>query len=281
MVGHVGKKRKVEAGMKGRIEKPKRKFKKQKNYDSDGSSEEEQEEGFTPVNLLDDEKEDDPAHDDEPELSEDSDNSENASGDDSEASLPDTTNSKKRKRNDPLAFATSMSKILGSKLSTSKRPDPVLSRSKEASEAAKELTESKIEAKARRSIREGKREALEKGRVKDVLLGSTAGGAILPSITADGEEIIGPSVGATMEQERRLRKTAQRGVVKLFNAVRAAQVKGEEAQLLARQKNMVGVVKRGETEREMTKKGFLDLIGGGPGGGGVALKASAGAIEEA
>jgi len=78
-----------------------------------------------------------------------------------------------------------------------------------------------------------------------------------------------------MELEKRLRKTAQRGVVKLFNAVRAAQVKGEEAAREARAKGLVGQGRREEKVNEMSKKGFLDLIAGGGG----PLKA--GIIEEA
>jgi len=81
-------------------------------------------------------------------------------------------------------------------------------------------------------------------------------------------------VQQVMEEEKRLRKTAQRGVVKLFNAVRAAQVKGEEASREARAKGLVGQGRREERVNEMSKKGFLDLIAGGGG-----LKS--GPIEEA
>ena len=82
--------------------------------------------------------------------------------------------------------------------------------------------------------------------MRDVLLGTDVLG------NGDG------SVGEMMEQERRLRKTAQRGVVKLFNAVRAAQVKGEEA---ARKGGAPG--RKKERVAEMSKKGFLDLVAGG------------------
>ncbi|KAI9658728.1 MAG: hypothetical protein M1821_002288 [Bathelium mastoideum] len=154
---------------------------------------------------------------------------------------------KKRKRNDPDAFATSISKILGSKLTTSKRADPVLSRSKEASQASKQQTDSKLEARARNKLREEKRAALEKGRVKDVL----------------GLQSTDTSTADIIEEERRLRKIAQRGVVKLFNAVRAAQIKGEEAAKEARKGGMVGMNNRQERVNEMSKKGFLELIAAG------------------
>ena len=154
---------------------------------------------------------------------------------------------KKRKRNDPDVFATSMSKILSSKLSTQKRSDPVLSRSKTAQEASKSISESRLETKARHKLRQEKRVLLDKGRIRDVLG--------LQSTDISTEQI--------MEREKRLKKTAQRGVVKLFNAVRAAQVRGEEEMRRTRKEGVVGMVNREERVSEMSKKGFLELIAGG------------------
>lgn len=163
----------------------------------------------------------------------------------------------RRKRNDPAVFANSMTKILASKLSTSKRSDPVLARSATAALANAELADSRLEIKARRKLREDRKLALEKGRVKDVLLGTDAKG------TEGGDG----SVGEAMELERRLRKTAQRGVVKLFNAVRAAQVKGEEA---ARQGGAAG--RKRERVGEMSRQGFLELVAGGGKGKAAVMK---------
>jgi len=196
--------------------------------------------------------------DDEPDLdaiaddeSADEDDEDEDDAADSDTSLSETSSrptSQKRKRNDPTIFATSISKILDSKLTTTKRADPVLSRSKAATEASQDLAESRLEAKARRKLREDKRSAMEKGRVRDVL----------------GLESAEVSTGEIAEHERKLRKMAQRGVVKLFNAVRAAQVKGEEA---ARQvgsidtdKHIIGTDGRKERVNEMSKKGFLDML---------------------
>merc|ERR1711977_75093 len=270
MAGQISKKRKVEEGMKGKVSRPKKKFKKQTDYDNQSSSEDEPTEAqdFPAVNLQDSDEEGlettdlITAEDSEPELLDD----EPAIAEDEENDNPNLI--RKRKRNDPEAFATSMSKILGSKLSTSERSDPVLSRSVDAIQASKEITDLALEKAARHKLRVEKREAMDKGRVKDVLGASTAFDAA--NGVADG-----PSVQETMELEKRLRKTAQRGVVKLFNAVRAAQVKGEEAARDARTKGLVGHGRREEKVTEMSKKGFLDLIAGGGGG----LKA--GAIEEA
>ena len=292
MAGNVSKKRKVEAGMKGKVSRPAKKFKKQTDY-YESSSEEERETGqdFQAVNLQDsddedvvttsklaeeassEEENDEPTLDDVEEEITDASNSDSESGsgsdDDEENENPNLI--RKRKRNDPEAFATSMSKILGSKLSTSKRSDPVLSRSVNAIQASKEMTDLALEKKAKHKMREDKRAALEKGRVKDVLGASTAWDAKNGKGAEEGE---GVSVHEIMETEKRLRKTAQRGVVKLFNAVRAAQIKGEEAAREARNKGLVGEGRRKERVNEMSKKGFLELITGG--GGGL----RAGGVEE-
>lgn len=153
-----------------------------------------------------------------------------SSGSDADDSLDDILNqngsgpSKKRKRNDPKAFALSMNKILGSHLTTKSRSDPVLVRSKAKAQV---VDENKLEAKARRVLVAQRRLELEKGRVRDVL----------PRVD-NGE------VSVVLEREKALRKIAQRGVVKLFNAVRAAQVQQEEAQAEVRTKGFVGLGNR-------------------------------------
>ena len=220
-----------------------------------------------------------PSEAEEDYLSDSNSDSENdsQSSNSSHPSNPNTT--KLRKRNDPTAFSTSMSKILSSKLSLSKRPDPILSRSVTALQASNTLTEQTLEKKARHKLREEKKKALEKGRVRDVL-----GVGMIPTSLREGgnkgednAEGSGERESAReiMEMEKRLRKTAQRGVVKLFNAVRAAQVKGEEAAREARKGGVVGLGKREEKVEEMSKRGFLELIAGG--GGGLRM----GEIEEA
>jgi hypothetical protein len=284
------KKRKVEEGMKGKVTRPLKRFKKQTDYDNQSSSESEAESAgskdFQAVNLQDS---DDEGHDiadlatgdlsnedDEPNLAEaeeeeitDASNSDSNSDENGDSDAePNPNLIKKKKRNDSEAFATSMSKILGAKLSTSKRSDPVLSRSVNAIQASKEITDLALEKKAKNKLREEKKAALDTGRVKDVLGASTAFDA--------GSGKGGPSAQETMEEEKRLRKTAQRGVVKLFNAFRVAQIKGEQAAKDARTKGVVGQGRREEKVTEMSKKGFLELIAGG--GSGL-LKA--GGIEEA
>ncbi|EPE34201.1 hypothetical protein GLAREA_07214 [Glarea lozoyensis ATCC 20868] len=253
MAGGYSKKRKVEDGMKGKTKRPTKKFKKQTDYHSSDSEDEVSpstpQADFQAVNLQDSDDEgldkedlitgEVSDQDDEPiveQLAEEE--ITDASNSDSDSAASDNSNpnlTRKRKRNDPEAFATSMSKILGAKLATSKRADPVLSRSQAAIETSKEITDQALEKKAKNKMKDDKRAALEKGRVKDVLGASTAFDA------ANGTADLGQSsVQEVMEMEKRLRKTAQRGVVKLFNAVRAAQVKGEEAAREARVKGRCG-----------------------------------------
>ena len=293
MAGAISKKRKLNEELKGRPKKLKKSFKKQTDYYSTSESEAEADSApdFQAINLQDSDDEavqttdlvtavlSDEELDDEPvlanveeeEVTDGSNSDSNSGGDEDEDEDEEEEGNpnliKKRKRNDPEAFATSMSKILSSKLSTSKRSDPLLSRSQTAIQASKEITDLALEKKAKRNIKEERRAVLDKGRVKDVLGASTAFDA------ASVRE--GASVQETVEIERRLRKTAQRGVVKLFNAVRAAQVKGEEAAREARVRGVVGAGRREERVNDMSKKGFLELIAGGGG----SLKA--GGIEEA
>jgi hypothetical protein len=188
--------------------------------------------------------------DDEPDLDSDISGDSDDSDSDTQSRTSGTSSNAirvRKKRNDPNAFATSISKILDTKLSTSKRSDPVLSRSKSAAEANKTLADDKLEQKARAQIRAEKKLSSEKGRVRDTL------GLRTPDV----------ETGAIVELEKRLKKTAQRGVVKLFNAVRAAQVKSEEAMRAAKSEGVIGIQQREERASEMSKQGFLDLISAG------------------
>ncbi|KAH6658703.1 Rrp15p-domain-containing protein, partial [Truncatella angustata] len=171
----------------------------------------------------------------------------------------------KSKRNDPTAFATSLQKILGTKLSTSKRSDPVLSRSVDAHKASKEIIDAALEAKAKRQMRAAKLAALEKGRVKDVITGTQN--------DQTGELVT--STGDIREKERQLRRAATRGVKEVFNAFLRAQQAGMEAESQARKDGFTGVEGRKEKVSEMSRKGFLDLIATGGG------KMKKGAIDEA
>jgi hypothetical protein len=269
----ASKKRKVQDGMAGRIQ-PKKKFRKQTEYHSSTEDEDESDNDastFAPVNLLDSDEEqaekvikskankeklslsappkksnkkeeideeDDELEDDEPDVNA---SSEEEDDNDEEDSLRLKTVTK---RHDPTAFSTSISKILSTKLPTSARADPVLSRSKAAAQASSELANERLEQRARSKLRAEKKEEQERGRVRDVL-GIERGEA-----------------GETAEEEKRLRKIAQRGVVKLFNAVRAAQVRGEEAARAEQKKGTIGIEERKKAANEVSKQSFLELING-------------------
>ncbi|CAN8096161.1 unnamed protein product [Discula destructiva] len=186
------------------------------------------------------------------------------------------------KRNDPAAFATSLSKILSTKLSTTRRADPVLARSAAAHAASRQAVDSALETKARKQLRTAKRAAMERGRVRDVLVATAAatgtgtgtfGGNVHPvtgEILEDADMAAawgtGETAGQVLETERRLRKVAQRGVVQLFNAFRTAQVKAAEAERGVRKEGVIGVDRKKEKVTEMSKRGFLDLIASGGGG---------------
>ncbi|KAJ5145881.1 Protein of unknown function DUF1665 [Penicillium bovifimosum] len=148
------------------------------------------------------------------------------------------------KRNDPTAFSTSISKILSTKLPTSARADPVLSRSSYAAKLVNDAADEKLDKAARAKMRAEKKEELDRGRIRDVM-GIKRGIA-----------------GSVAEEEKRVRKMAQRGVVKLFNAVRAAQVRGEEAAKIERKKGTIGMGEREKAANEVSKQGFLELING-------------------
>jgi len=196
--------------------------------------------------------ESDEEEDSDDEAVENSSNSDPDSSADDDSDLDSTTKParQKKKRNDPTAFATSISKILSTKLPTSKRPDPVLVRSSEAHSTSQNLAFAKLTQKTHSLLRKEKLLAQQNGRETDVL------GLETPEV----------DTGMRLEEEERLKKTAQRGVVRLFNAVRAAQVRAEEgARTVQSDLGVIGRERRREKVEEMSKEGFLDLISKGGG----------------
>lgn len=135
------------------------------------------------------------------------------------------------------SFANAFNAILGSKLKAHDRNDPILARNKRT---LKKLESDKLEAKAKRMMLAEKKEGHDRQRVKN----------LLPS--ADHPE----QVREVLESERRLRKVAQKGVVKLFNAVLATQVKTNHE--ISKEK--VGQQKKEELVNEISKAKFLDLV---------------------
>jgi hypothetical protein len=88
-----------------------------------------------------------------------------------------------------------------------------------------------LNEKASRLAVEAKKKRLERARVKDVIGGWGAPGQLRKTAEGDDKEEVEESAqikewqhqGGSQAYEKKLRKVAQRGVVKLFNAIRAAQ----------------------------------------------------------
>ncbi|RMZ89859.1 hypothetical protein DV736_g2932, partial [Chaetothyriales sp. CBS 134916] len=208
------KKRRLEEAMHGgKVSRPKKRIRKQLDYHSSES-------------------------DDDHDL--DHSNIHDSNGDDGDVDATISDRSKpKSKRNNPSAFATSISRILSTKLPAAGRADPVLARSRNTThpgEAADEDEDRRLEKKVRAAE---KRERQERQQ--------------------DTARVV--EAGATAE-EKRLRKTAQRGVVRLFNAVRAAQVRAAEQASKDRQgaAPVVGMEKREARAREMSRDAFLQKM---------------------
>ncbi|KAL9622531.1 MAG: hypothetical protein Q9204_008019 [Flavoplaca sp. TL-2023a] len=303
MAPSILKKRKHEADTKPRPQRPTKKIKKQTHYSSSSSSASDAEASdFPAINLADS------ASDEDIDLDNNDENFPIDTSDPNNASTsalnpsptlspstsPSTSDSEatssnsnpnhtplthpRSKRNDPTAFSIAITSILSSKLPTTKRVDPVLARSSVAQTATREIKDAQVEKLAKASLRAEKKAAKEKGRVKDVLLGGVSTG--LPKGSGDVDGGVEGEVGKMMEQERRLKKMAQRGVVKLFNAVRVAQVRGEEARRETVGKGIVGAKRREEKVGEMSKKGFLELVASGGGSKAKAAKMGGDGVEE-
>ncbi|RUS29645.1 Rrp15p-domain-containing protein [Jimgerdemannia flammicorona] len=138
----------------------------------------------------------------------------------------------KIKREDPESFANAMSKILGSHLKAHDKVQPILVRSKGAE---RKIEEEKLEYKARKTLTAEKRRLAAKD-------------CIVPD-------------GSTIEYEKKLRKVATRGVVKLFNAIRMQQKMTEEAVTLASSKSKISVTtEKAKAVSTMSKSSFLNLL---------------------
>ena len=155
---------------------------------------------------------------------------------------------RKKQSKDPASFATAMSAILSSSLKAHTRAvsphttynqanpqDPILARSKSQS---KSLESAKTEHRIRKALAAQKKALRSIGHIEDLS-------------TYDTKEL---------EHERSMKKTAQRGVVRLFNAVRASQIKAEQALLEAKGAPRA---EREEKVKEMSREGFLNLIKSG------------------
>ncbi|KAF3989896.1 hypothetical protein FT663_02466 [Candidozyma haemuli var. vulneris] len=167
-----------------------------------------------------------------------SDESEDGSGDDEESDDEFPLRKKKKTSNDGGdQFASAFNAIIGSKLKAYDRKDPILARNKST---LKKLESDKLEKKAKRELLAEKRQIQDKVRVRN----------LLPAASEPEK------VREIIEKEKKLKKVAQRGVVKLFNAVLATQVKTKEEM----GKTKVSSGKQEEMLNELSKSKFLDLV---------------------
>ncbi|KAF9978875.1 hypothetical protein BGZ73_008876 [Actinomortierella ambigua] len=160
----------------------------------------------------------------------DADDEEEEDGDDDDLEGIQAPAKKSSKKNTEESMAEAMSKILGSTLRKADASQPILARSRGIE---RKLEEEKLEAKARKALTMEKKRSMNKDRVK-------------PDYTG-------------MEYEKKLRKVATRGVVQLFNAIKAQQkvtesVTDKIAPIGANAKDKVA---------NMTKASFLDLLKSG------------------
>lgn len=150
--------------------------------------------------------------------------------------LPKLKKRKKAVDDGSSSFATAVTAILGSKLKAYDRKDPILARAKVT---LKKAESEKLEAKARRELLSEKRKIYDKDRVRD----------LLPKEDSEAR--------AVLEHEKKLRKIAQRGVVRLFNVIMTTQNKATAE--IANTKVLDGD-KREKMLSEVSKEKFFDLV---------------------
>lgn len=164
---------------------------------------------------------------------------------------PDARKKETFKADNPTAFASSMAGILGYKLTRTQRANPILARSTTAKEADETLLDMKLEKKAKAEMK--------KEKFKNGVVGSGPGH---DSAGVQGrgtqEPLEGEELFANQQQEKELRKMAQKGVIKMFNAFTAVREKTMEAQGLGGSR-----AKKEEKATEMSKEGWLEYIGQG------------------
>jgi len=179
--------------------------------------------------------EDDELDLDEVSSDEEDDDDENDDDDDDE-NLPKLKKRKKNRDDGSESFATAVNAILGSKLKAYDRKDPILARSKQT---IKKAESDKLEAKARRELLAEKKIVYDKDRVKD----------LLPTDDSKARKIL--------EHEKKLKKIAQRGVVRLFNVVMSTQTRTNSE---VNKTKTIGHDQKDKLISEISKEKFFDLV---------------------
>ncbi|KAG5438794.1 hypothetical protein PCANB_002514 [Pneumocystis canis] len=131
-------------------------------------------------------------------------------------------------------FANALSKIVSSDVNSFYKNDPILSCC--IMDKIKKIKNENIQNKTKISISMEKKKNKEKGRIKDI-------------IPLNDDE-----ASKSLEYERFLKKIAQEGVIKLFNAIRTVQIKAEEASKDIKKKGVISTSKR---EKESKNLDFM------------------------
>ena len=169
---------------------------------------------------------------------ESSDDDGNDDDDDSERDedIPKLKKRKKTTDDGSSSFASAVNAILGSKLKKYDREDPIFARSKVT---IKKAESEKLEAKARRELLAEKKKIYDKDRVRD----------LLPKDDSNARAIL--------EHEKKLKKIAQRGVVRLFNVIMTTQNRTSSE---VSQTKVLDGEKKEKLISEISKEKFFDLV---------------------
>lgn len=150
--------------------------------------------------------------------------------------LPKLKKRKKNKDDGSESFSNAVTAILGSKLKAYDRKDPILARSKQT---IKKAESDKSEAKARRELLAEKKKVYDKDRIKN----------LLPTDDSKAREVL--------EHEKRMKKIAQRGVVRLFNVVMSTQTRTSTE---VNKTKVLGQDQKDKLITEISKEKFFDLV---------------------
>lgn len=140
------------------------------------------------------------------------------------------------KKEETEKFSNAMNALLDTHLKAYDRKDPILARSKKE---LKTFENEKLEEKAKRMLLAEKKKRLTANRVKD----------LLPTDDSKAREVL--------EKEKKLKKIAQKGVIKLFNAILMTQTATEQD---ISKESGIGSNKKKELVNEISKEKFLSLV---------------------
>ncbi|ODV88700.1 hypothetical protein CANCADRAFT_45200 [Tortispora caseinolytica NRRL Y-17796] len=173
--------------------------------------------------------------------SEDDEAKESSDESESESDLEDYNSMMKtkapKKNNSKESFSNAFSSLVSSHIKAHNRENPILIRSN----AVAKLESQKMELKARRLLKLEEKQKKNRGHVSDLTYWY---------YNEDNNDTNG------FEYEKVLKKTAQRGAVKLFNAVMAAQLRMTGAST----KDIRGTDKRKEVLTDLSKQSFLEMV---------------------